>query len=204
MNDPIGLETAVLFFDTINVHVKEDEYTIKASHQNLVPRLVKLMDSARSHNLAIFFAYANHRSDNKSTVMTLRDTDNRLNNLPKSGEPKSSIVYQGGWGNQIISELESTEFDFMIPKYRWSAFHQTCLDLMLRANRIERLILVGGSTDVGIASTAFAARDKDYHLLIASDGCISPEADNHQQFMTRIFPRMAQVREIDEIIARLE
>jgi len=204
LDNRIGSETAILFFDMINVHVKENEHTIKASHQTLVSKLVKLMESARAYNLAIFFAYANHRSDNKSTVMTLRDTDNRLNSVPKSGESKSSIVYEGAWGNRIISELESTQFDFMIPKYRWSAFHQTCLDLMLRSNSIERLILVGGSTDVGIASTAFAARDKDYHLLIASDGCISPEVDNHQQFMTRIFPRMAQVREINEIISRLE
>jgi hypothetical protein len=40
----------------------------------------------------------------------------------------------------------------------------------------------------------------DYNLLIISDACTSPEQDNHAQFMTRIFPRMARVRTITEVL----
>ena len=49
-------------------------------------------------------------------------------------------------------------------------------------------MIAGGSTDVGVASTAFAARDIDYHLVIVSDACTSAETDNHTQFMQRVFP----------------
>jgi nicotinamidase-related amidase len=61
-------------------------------------------------------------------------------------------------------------------------------------------VLCGGSTDVGIAATAFAARDFDYNLLIISDACTSPEQDNHAQFMNRIFPRMARIRTTAEVL----
>jgi nicotinamidase-related amidase len=65
------------------------------------------------------------------------------------------------------------------------------------------VILSGGSTDVGIAATAFAARDLDYNLVIASDACTSPEADNHAQLMKRVFPRMARVRTTAQVLAML-
>ena len=70
-------------------------------------------------------------------------------------------------------------------------------------NPILNLVLCGGSTDVGVASTAYAARDLDYQLVIASDACTSPEGDNHEQFMTRIFPRMSRVRTVAQVLALL-
>ena len=91
-----------------------------------------------------------------------------------------------------------------MPKYRWSAFFQTYLELALRTRKVTTLIVAGGSTDVGIASTAFAARDLDFNLVIVSDACISAEQDNHDQFILRIFPRMARVRTAAEIIYMLK
>jgi ureidoacrylate peracid hydrolase len=90
-----------------------------------------------------------------------------------------------------------------VPKHRWSAFHGTYLDLELRTKRIDTLILAGGSTDVGIAATAFAARDLDYSLVVASDACTSPERDNHDQLMRRVFPRMSRVRTTAQIVSML-
>jgi len=54
-----------------------------------------------------------------------------------------------------------------------------------------------------VASTAYAARDLDYNLVIVSDACTSPEGDNHKQFMERIFPRMARVRTADQVARML-
>ena len=71
---------------------------------------------------------------------------------------------------------------------------------MLRARGADTIVLAGGSTDVGIASTAFAARDLDYNLVIVSDACTSPERDNHEQMMARVFPRMARVRTTAQVM----
>jgi nicotinamidase-related amidase len=69
----------------------------------------------------------------------------------------------------------------------------------LRTRGIRTIVLCGGSTDVGIASTTYAARDLDFSVVIAHDACTSPESDNHDQFVRRIFPRMARVRSAVEI-----
>jgi nicotinamidase-related amidase len=100
----------------------------------------------------------------------------------------------------VLAELEPQASDYIVPKHRWSAFHGTYLDLALRARGADTVVLCGGSTDVGIAATAFAARDLDYNLVIVSDACTSPEEDNHVQFMRRVFPRMARVRTAAEVL----
>ena len=81
---------------------------------------------------------------------------------------------------------------------------QTNLELQLRARGIDTIILAGGSTDVGIAATAFAARDRDYGLVIVRDACFSMRGNNHDFFMDRVFPRMARIRTVDETLALME
>jgi nicotinamidase-related amidase len=101
----------------------------------------------------------------------------------------------------VVKALAPRPEDFVVPKHRWSAFHGTYLETALRTRGVDTIILAGGSTDVGVASTAFAARDLDYNLVIASDACTSPEADNHDQLMRRMFPRMSRVRTTEQILA---
>ena len=55
--------------------------------------------------------------------------------------------------------------DVVVLKQRWSSFFQTNLDLQLRVRGIGTIVIAGGSTDVGIASTVFAARDLDCNYL---------------------------------------
>jgi nicotinamidase-related amidase len=154
--------------------------------------------------MMIAYASANHRADNATTAQTLRDADGRLRPIDANAAPIFKPVVTGGtWEAQVIDDLKPASEDYLIPKYRWSAFYQTYLDLALRTHGVDTLIIAGGSTDVGVASTAFAARDMDYQLVIASDACTSPEQDNHDQFMRRIFPRMARVRTVAEIVAML-
>lgn len=194
--------TALLFFDMLNGHIKTDNGNVSARYEPVVANATRLLEAARAARLLIAYAAANHRSDNGTTVNTLRDTDNRMRPTT-SGTFSEPLVRGGTWQSEIISELAPRSEDYLIPKFRWSAFHQTYLELALRAHGINTIILSGGSTDVGIASTAYAARDLDYNLVIASDACTSPETDNHDQFMRRIFPRMARVRSTDEVVKML-
>ena len=62
------------------------------------------------------------------------------------------------------------------------------------------MIPCGGSTEIGIASTAYAARDLDFDLVILSDATSTGKADNQRQFMTRILPLMARVRSEAEVV----
>src|SRR6266508_4251879 len=184
--------TALLFFDMLNGHVRKDDAATKARYAPVIAAAVRLLEAARRAGIVVMYAAAHHRPDNATSAQLLTDTDNRLRPLAA-----------GTWEAQVIDELKPQPQDYMVPKFRWSAFHQTYLDLALRSRNIDTLVISGGSTDVGVASTAYAARDLDYNLVIVSDACTSPEGDNHKQFMERIFPRMARVRTADQVARML-
>ena len=103
----------------------------------------------------------------------------------------------------MIDELAPAAEDYLIPKYRWNAFFQTYLDLALRTRKVGTLILCGGSTEIGIASTAYAARDMDYNLVIVSEACTSKVRTTHDHLMQHVFPRLTWVRTADEVAALL-
>ena len=196
--------TALLFFDMLNGHVRKDDAATQARYAPVVAAAVRLLEAARRAGIVVMYAAAHHRPDNATSVQLVTDTDNRLRPLaadaPRGFKP---VVAAGTWEAQVIDELKAQPQDYMVPKFRWSAFHQTYLDLALRSRNIDTLVISGGSTDVGVASTAYAARDLDYNLVIVSDACTSPEEDNHRQFMQRIFPRMARVRTADQVARML-
>src|SRR3989304_6653 len=49
----------------------------------------------------------------------------------------------GSWEQQVIEELKPAPEDTIIPKYRWSTFHQTDFDLALRARGLDTIIISG-------------------------------------------------------------
>jgi nicotinamidase-related amidase len=61
---------------------------------------------------------------------------------------------------EIAPELAPLAGDVVVPKNRWNSFYQTALELHFRVRGIKTMIIAGGSTDVGIASTVYAARDE--------------------------------------------
>lgn len=197
--------TALLFFDMLNGHIKKNDPKTDARYKPVIAAAVQLLNEARQHGMMVAYAAANHRADNLSSAHTVRDTDGRLNPIPVDHPPEFKPVVAGGsWEAAVIDEIAPAPEDYLIPKYRWSAFYQTYLDLALRTRGIDTIIIAGGSTDVGVASTAYSARDMDYNLVLASDACSSPETDNHEQFMRRIFPRMGRVRSAEQIAAMIQ
>jgi ureidoacrylate peracid hydrolase len=193
--------TALVLFDLLEGHVNRDA-AAQARFAAVIANAAALLAAARKGGAMVAYAKADHRADRATSARTLRDTDNRLRPL-EPGAPDGPLLTGGTEETRVVEELTPRPEDFIVPKHRWSAFHGTYLDLALRTRRIDTLILVGGSTDVGIAATAFAARDLDYNLVIASDACTSPEQDNHDQLMRRVFPRMARVRTTAEVVAML-
>jgi nicotinamidase-related amidase len=189
--------TCLLLFDFLEGHANRDD-AARARYRPVIANAAALLAAARAAGAMVAYANADHRADHGTAARTLRDADNRLRPLgPDSHKP---AILGGTPEARVVAQLAPQASDYIVPKHRWSAFHGTYLDLALRAKGVHTLLLCGGSTDVGIAATAFAARDFDYNLLIISDACTSPEQDNHAQFMKRIFPRMARVRTTDEVL----
>jgi nicotinamidase-related amidase len=195
-------KTAVLFFDILNGYYHTADATTKARKKPMVDNAVPLMKAARAAGLPIFFAKGNHRPDNATSVTLITDTSIGLKLWP-GGEVTAGPMHaiSDDASSEVIPELEPSPDDYYIPKYRWSAFYQTYLDLALRSRGIDTIVVSGGSTDVGVAATVFAARDLDYNIIVARDACAtSHDQRAHDALMDWIFPRMSRVRTTDQIV----
>ena len=87
----------------------------------------------------------------------------------------------------------------MVTKTRVSAFAGTDLDLLLRANDIDTLILFGIATGGVVLATCVQAFDADYRLVVIKDCCADSDADLHTCLVDRCFPRIASVVTASEL-----
>ena len=194
-------KTGLLFFDLLNVYYRGAPEETQKRMKPAVDNAVRLMDGARKASIPIFYAMANHRQDGQIRSMIVTDTDMRLRPWPNGQcNPTVHGATEGSWAQKVIEEIAPRPEDTIIPKYRWSTFHQTYFDLALRSRGIDTIIISGGAVDVGVASTVYAARDLDYDVIVVRDACSNSHEDSMAAFMNTVFPRMARVRSTDQVL----
>ena len=202
VNDFDLKKTALLFFDILNGYVPEAEPGKPRALKPWIQNAVRLGKAGRAAGLPVFFAKGNHRPDGATNALLLTDTNNSLTPWPNGEVTKTSMhVIAGDRSSDVLADLEPKSEDYYIVKYRWSAFFQTYFDLALHTRGIDTIIVSGGSTDVGVASTLYSGRDLDYNMIVVSDACGTSHNQRAQDtLMELVFPRMSRVRTTDQVI----
>ncbi|MEA2639953.1 MAG: hypothetical protein QOF51_1347 [Chloroflexota bacterium] len=196
-------KTAMLFFDTLNVYLHPASAETRAviEKSGIIQRMVRMNDACRTAGIAVFYGQADHRPDGKDFASLVVDRGHG----GKPGDPPTRTVrpaaVAGSNEVEIIAELAPQPGDYVVKKHRWSTFYQTHLELSLRSAGIDTIMIAGGSTEVGVASTAYSARDHDFNLVILRDACRSGVDEINDFFMDRVFPIFARVMTVDEAIA---
>ena len=93
--------------------------------------------------------------------------------------------------------------DIVVIKKRVSAFAGSDLDMVLRAQQIDHLVLSGISTSGVVLSTLRQAADLDFRLTVLADGCADGDPEVHRVLMEKVFARQADVVSIDSWIDSL-
>jgi ureidoacrylate peracid hydrolase len=93
--------------------------------------------------------------------------------------------------------------DPVISKARYSAFRDTQLDALLRASRIETVIVCGATTDVCVDTTARDAFLHDYSVVVLSDCSGASTPDRHRHALDVLDHFFARVHTSDEVLASL-
>jgi ureidoacrylate peracid hydrolase len=197
--------TGLILFDALNgyLHPADPNKVAFLKERNILENMRSIREAAKKVGMTTFYPSGAHAEDGSDTVMRMTDTDM---NLGAGGGPDAPIrppFYKGSKDAEIALEVAPLKGDVVIPKRRWNSFFQTDLDLQFRVQGIDTFIICGGSTDVGIASTVFAARDLDYGIVVVKDCCYSARGNNNQFFMERVFPRMGRVMSLADTIELL-
>ncbi len=193
--------TGLVMFDTLNgyLHPSDPAKAKFLADRNILPNMQRLLAGARKVGMTAFYPSGAHAADGSDSVARLTDTDMEL--APTGGPAKPPRFHKGSPDSEIAAEIAPVVGDVVVPKHRWNSFFQTDLDLHFRVRGIDTMVIAGGSTDVGIASTVFAARDLDYGIVVVKDCCYSARGNNNEFFMERVFPRMGRVMTVDQVIA---
>lgn len=91
-----------------------------------------------------------------------------------------------------------------VTKRTWGAFHGTPLDTLLRDRGVTQIVLTGVATSAGVESTARAAHEHGYHVVLAIDAMTDRDADAHDHSVQRIFPRIGETATTGDILAMLD
>lgn len=113
-----------------------------------------------------------------------------------------SRLAEGGFasgGTGIHERVAPQEGDVVVTKRRVSAFSGSDLELILRARDIHRLVLTGIATSGVVLSTLRQAADLDYELVVLEDGCTDRDAEVHEVLLRKVFPRQADVIDVESL-----
>lgn len=92
--------------------------------------------------------------------------------------------------------------DIKITKRQWGAFYGTELDLQLRRRGVTTVVIGGIATNMGVESTARAAHEHGYGVVLVEDATTGRAADMHAFAFERIFPSLGRVTKVEAIELR--
>ncbi|MCW6009271.1 cysteine hydrolase [Micromonospora sp. CPCC 205371] len=98
----------------------------------------------------------------------------------------------------IHPEVAPGPDDIVVTKRRVSGFSGSDLDVVLRAGRVEQLVLTGIATSGVVLSTLRQAADLDFGLTVLSDGCLDADPEVHRVLTEKVFPQQAEVMTVGE------
>ncbi|MDD3402126.1 MAG: cysteine hydrolase [Hespellia sp.] len=102
---------------------------------------------------------------------------NRKGKIDRKAESMRANCTEGTFGVEIDPMLPvNEEKDYVISKRRYSGFFSTDLDLVLRENKIENVIVVGTKTNCCIRATVTDAFYLDYNPYVVRE-CVATNSE---------------------------
>ena len=154
-----------------------------------VDRLVEFIDVARAVGMPPIFVQAIYDEIYLSPPMLERHARTGLG---------IDHCQSGTWGAGFF-RVAPRDDELVFKKHRYSAFKDTELNALLRAQRVENLIVAGITSNVCVESTARDAFMLDYHVVFLSDGSATYQAEAHEATLANIRRAFGIVASISEV-----
>ncbi len=193
MTEKLALEprkTALLLMDFQTTIVE----SFATGKDALLERTTKLLAAARKAEVRIIYVVVGFRAGHPEV--------SRRNVLFRTLKDSGRFA-AGGAGTEIHAALAPLAHEVVVTKHRVGAFPGTDMDMILRANQIETLVLAGIATSGVVLSTLRYAADADYGLVVVKDCCSDGDEEVHRVLTEKIFPRQASVVTASDVIAAL-
>ena len=179
---------AILVIDMLNDFVGEKAPLRCPGGETIIPDLQKL------------FKWVCGRENDDVHLVHIQEA-HRKNDADFRVRPVHAV--DGTWGSDFIQELYPEEGEYIVKKRRHSGFAHTDLDLYLREENIDTVVVTGVWTNVCVRSTATDALANAYKVITLSDGCASKTEEMHEYGLNDL-SIFTKVMTIDEYVAAWE
>jgi nicotinamidase-related amidase len=184
--------TALLIQDMQNELLKGSIPATPLSGSQIIANCQKLLEKARQAGMPVIYVRVSRRPDRKDAPR------------PPFGAPPGPAagprLTEGTEDAEIVPELAPRPEDPVVTKHTTSPFNTTDIEVYLRRFGINTLILTGYSTTGVVEGSLRDARDKDYDCIVVRDCCAAATEQEHNTCMDIVFPRMAWVAGVEEVI----
>jgi nicotinamidase-related amidase len=177
---------AVIIIDMLNDFVVGELKTERA--KKIVPKLKRLIDAARKHNIPVVYSNDAHLPVDTEVV-----------------ERWGKHAIKGTKGAEVIPELKPAEKDYVVEKRAYSGFYETGLDSLLRSlyggEGVKKVILGGLHTNICVRHTAADAFFRGYRIIVAKDGVEAFTQEDQEQglkYLENFYS--AKIMTVDEIL----
>ena len=113
----------------------------------------------------------------------------------------SPVCTPGSWEGDFYGDVQPLPDEPIITKHRFSSFHNTDLETVLRARSIRTVVLAGVASNVCVETTAREAFVRDYYVVFLSDGTATYSRPAHEATLRVIDQFFGQVSSIDDVVA---
>lgn len=182
MNHPTAL--LVMDMQTVMLSILPDATV-------LVSNVAKAIAHARNKKIPVIYVTVAFRPGGSDINL-----DNKVFSTIGGRDPWT-IEFAEEWV-KIHPDLLPLADEFIVTKRRVSAFTGSDLEVLLRSQGIQHIILTGYATSGVVLSTVREASDKDYRITVLSDGCGDTDEEVHRVLTEKVFPRMADILTVGE------
>ena len=165
-----------------------------AVDRQVVDKTQALQRAARSSGVLVCYSATVFRPG----YLEISDRNKTFSQRKNSGQEAVSDPVQ-----LVHPSVKPMPGEVVVGKHRVNALFGTDLDMVLRSNNIETLVILGYATSGVVLSTVRYAADLDYRLLVVEDCCSDQDAEVHDFLTQRIFPRQTDVVVSEDVIGAL-
>jgi ureidoacrylate peracid hydrolase len=194
--------TALVVIDMQNDFCANDGFVAKGgrdvSHvQAMAKRLPALIEHARGAGVLVVFVRCAYSTDDNRYLsdVWLEQAARRQG----GGYTLAPVCQDGTWGGSYFGGIHPAAGDLVVTKHRYSAFHGTDLDLILRSHGVRTVVLSGVSTHVCVETAAREAFVRDYYTVVARDGSAAYSQEEHEtalNLIDRFFGELTSIYEL--------